>query len=118
MPCNYSEYPSNWKWISKQTIKDAGNKCELCYAPNGEKIFRFKEDKYPWRLASEADLSTLKEMKLKIIKVVLTVHHIDGDKENTSKQNLIALCQKDHLRLDLAKHMMNRTKTKALPIFF
>jgi hypothetical protein len=118
MPYDYKEYPENWKWISEQTIKDAGNKCELCYASNGIYIWRpikgFVTSR-PWYLYDEISGST---ERLRQIKIVLTVHHIDGDKKNISKQNLIALCQKCHLRLDLGKHMKNRTKTKALPIFF
>jgi hypothetical protein len=109
MPCDYKQYPENWKWLSKQIIADAGNRCELCYAPNGEFIVRDKDDAYPWQLAENigdgADYP-------KLTKVVLTVHHINHDKMNSTKQNLIALCQRCHLRLDLAHHMKNRRDKK------
>jgi hypothetical protein len=51
MPMDRSKYPDNWKWLSKQAIADAGNKCELCYAPNGAEVFRFtnKQNRYPWK---------------------------------------------------------------------
>ena len=105
MPCNYKEYPENWKWLSKQIISDAGNRCELCYAPNHELIVRKKDSGYPWQLAENVGDGGDYP---KLTKVILTVHHIDSDKNNSKKQNLIALCQRCHLRLDLQKHMKNR----------
>jgi hypothetical protein len=102
MPCDYKEYPENWKWLSKQIVKDAGNRCELCYAPNGALIHRPKTSEYPWYSVENTRPGD------KIIKIILTVHHIDSDKKNNTKQNLIALCQKCHLRLDLHKHMKSR----------
>jgi len=88
MPIDYKEYHEHWKIISKGTIKKAKNKCELCDAGNG---------KPHWKTGS---------------KVVLTVHHIDGDKDNNNKMNLIALCQRCHLRLDLQKHVRNRKRNR------
>lgn len=88
MPINYKEYHPEWKKISKSIIEKAKNMCDLCNAENGEPH---------WKTGS---------------KVVLTVHHIDGNKQNNSKINLIALCQRCHLRLDLAKHISNRKNNK------
>jgi hypothetical protein len=121
MPCDYRKYDKNWKFFSKQTINDAGNKCELCCAPNGTEVFRPNKHAIsikPWVFLHEIKDTSLIGDLLKKVKIVLTVHHIDGDKENNSKHNLIALCQKCHLRLDLGRHMKNRTRNKALPIFF
>jgi len=85
MPIDYKNYNDNFKWLSKQIRQvRAGNKCELCNATNG---------KPHWKTAS---------------KVVLTIHHIDGNKKNDNLLNLIALCQRCHLRLDLAKHIAKR----------
>jgi 5-methylcytosine-specific restriction endonuclease McrA len=80
MPIDYKNYHPSWKLISKAVRIKAYGKCELCHAENGEKH---------WFTNS---------------KVVLTVHHIDCDKNNNSKHNLIALCQRCHLRLDLEHH--------------
>ena len=116
MPCNYKEYPKNWKWISRQIISDAGNRCELCYAPNGKLIIRWKKDTYPWRLYNPGSDA---EGEVKVTKVVLTVHHIDSDKSNSDKLNLISLCQRCHLRLDLQKHIFRRKQRgKQLPSLF
>jgi 5-methylcytosine-specific restriction endonuclease McrA len=86
MPINYKNYPKEWKIISKAIIKKQDNKCYLCPAENY---------KPHWKTGS---------------KVILTVHHIDGNKKNSSKYNLIALCQRCHLRLDLERHLSKRIK--------
>jgi len=88
MPMNSKHYPKDWKSISKRIILRAENHCELCEAENG---------KPHWKTGS---------------KVVLTVHHINFDKMDNSKYNLIALCQRCHLRLDLARHIANRARTR------
>lgn len=109
MPCDYKEYPDNWKWLSKQIIADAGDRCELCYAPNHEMIVRDKNSGYPWQLAENCGDG---HYYPKLTKVILTVHHIDSDKKNNTKHNLIALCQRCHLRLDIGKHIRNRKQKK------
>jgi hypothetical protein len=84
MPCKYSDYHPEWKVISRSIIFDrAKNRCELCDAENGQPH---------WKTGS---------------KVVLTVHHIRESlgKKNIDPLNLIALCQRCHLRLDLHKHV-------------
>lgn len=110
MPCDYSLYPSDWKWLSKQVIATAKDRCELCYAPNGAVVCRSENaidsDEHPWRFQTDTDAAD----EEKTTKIILTVHHIDSDKTNSKKQNLIALCQRCHLRLDLQKHMINRSK--------
>ncbi|MCQ2911830.1 MAG: hypothetical protein MJ244_06525 [Clostridia bacterium] len=82
-------YPKNWKQISQQTIILAGNQCELCDVKNG-------------------DINPKTGSK-----VVLTVHHLDFDPTNCKEYNLMALCQRCHLRLD-AKYKAYKRKQKEL----
>jgi 5-methylcytosine-specific restriction endonuclease McrA len=89
MPINLKDYHPNWKEISKRIRDRADGSCELCPAEYG---------KPHWKTGS---------------RVVLTVHHIDFDKMNNSDTNLIALCQRCHLRLDLEKHMKKAAETRA-----
>ncbi|GBR73977.1 hypothetical protein NO1_1228 [Candidatus Termititenax aidoneus] len=108
MPINYKEYHPQWKQISKAIVARGKNQCELCGAPNNQIVFRpvkGSELPRPWYFDGEVDDCGYKGCYTKII---LTVHHIDSNKENNSQLNLIALCQKCHLRLDLAKHIYNR----------
>ena len=87
MPMNIKDYHPNWRTISRSIIHDrAQNRCELCDAPNGA---------LHWKTKS---------------RVILTVHHINSDKQNNNPMNLIALCQRCHLRLDLQKHISKRKK--------
>jgi 5-methylcytosine-specific restriction endonuclease McrA len=88
MPCDYKQYPNNWKQIRQDILERADNKCELCPAEN---------HKPHWKTGS---------------KVILTIHHIDGNKQNNNNVNLIALCQRCHLRLDLGRHINNRMQNK------
>lgn len=61
-------YPPNWKEISRECRKRAGDRCIRCNhvndIPSGH---------------------------------VLTTHHFNGDKSNQSWWNLLALCQRCHL---------------------
>ena len=70
-------YPKNWKKISKLIRERAGGLCELCLAQNGK----------PHPITDS--------------RVVLTVHHINNDPTDNRPINLIALCQRCHLRLDM-----------------
>ena len=88
MPCDYSEYPGNWKEIRKEILARAENKCELCGAENG---------KPHWKTGS---------------KVVLTIAHLDQDKENNAKYNTRALCQRCHNIIDLPYRVKRREEAK------
>jgi len=100
MPINKKDYPYNWKKLVIEVKKRAGDKCELCGIKNYSTNPRGKQ-------------------------VILTIHHIDRNKKNNKLINLIALCQKCHLRLDLEMHMENAKKTRQtkkgereLPFFY
>lgn len=69
-------YPKNWKEISQWVRIRAGNKCELCEVHNHT------------------------ERPVTGTIIVLTVHHQDFNPKNNEFWNLIALCQRCHLRLD------------------
>lgn len=85
MPIDYREYHPKWSLISRLIrFKRAGNKCEWCGAENYE----------PHPVTSS--------------KVILTVAHIDRNKNNNRFDNLAALCQKCHLNHDIKQHVTNR----------
>lgn len=63
------EYPAGWKELARQVKEAAGWKCERCGVPHGN------------------------------VPNVLTVHHLDFDKQNIELWNLAALCQRCHLRI-------------------
>ena len=90
MPCDYSKYPANWEWIRSCILARAGNRCELCGAENG---------KPHWKTGS---------------KVVLTIAHLDQDRENNKKYNLRALCQRCHNIIDLPYRIKRRKERKRM----
>ena len=90
MPINYKDYPPNWKKISAFIrFVRANNKCEQCGAEN------------------------YKPNPVTGSKVVLTVAHIyDSNPYNCNGDNLKALCQLCHNRLDAKYRASNRKKNK------
>ncbi|MEN0051219.1 MAG: hypothetical protein AAF806_29410 [Bacteroidota bacterium] len=91
MPINYKDYHPKWTLISRLIrFRRAGNKCEgspkypNCRAMNGE----------PHPITGS--------------KVVLTVAHLDQNRDNNNFSNLRALCQRCHLAHDLGAHIANR----------
>lgn len=85
MPIDYRKYHPKWSLISRLIrFKRANNKCEWCGAVNYE----------PHPVTGS--------------KVILTVAHIDHNKDNNRFDNLAALCQKCHLNHDLPQHVNNR----------
>lgn len=85
MPIDYKNYCKDWKKRSLfiRTYR-AKNKCEFCGCQNKE----------PHPITGS--------------KVVLTVAHLDRNRDNNSFFNLAALCQRCHLNHDKWQHVSNR----------
>jgi excisionase family DNA binding protein len=63
------DYPPDWDEIARQVKEAAGWRCEHCGSPHNPESGH-----------------------------VLTVHHLDGNPANSDPENLVALCQRCHLR--------------------
>lgn len=115
MPINYSKYPSNWKReIVPAILARAGNCCEECGLPNHSTVWavrfniRNEEGRYVlrslwFRVEADAIRETKgEEYRRRVVKVVLTVAHLDHDETNheVKLDRLKALCQACHLRYD------------------
>lgn len=88
-PANRNRYPRDWPEISNRIRFDrARGRCEWCGAVHGSK-----------RLDNGA-------------RVILTVHHLDEHPENCHDSNLVALCQRCHLRADRELHRRNAAATR------
>lgn len=122
MPIDYSEYPSNWLTeIRPRILQRAHNCCEWCGAPNYAIIIRDLHSQ-SWRLISSTEHEWLKSKvrsgythlqaikKLGFTKIILTIAHLNHDKENHQVQDdeLKAACQRCHLKYDHARHIENR----------
>ena len=107
MPIDYKKYPKNWKEIRARILERANNRCELCFAPNKKEVYRIKDYGEFYGMWTWAEFQGWKK-----VKVVLTIHHINGDITDNRDCNLIALCQRCHLRLDMCRHIKNRKKRR------
>lgn len=88
MPCDYKDYPKNWRSeIRPAILERAGNRCEFCGAVNYE---------------DHPDTGS---------RVVLTIAHLDHDLTHNDPANLRALCQRCHNRHDVKHRARNRAKT-------
>ena len=127
MPIRQSErarYPANWKAISKQVREEAGQRCEICNAPNGEIVSRGTGPQAGTYMLDRGDVfcaQTGKHLGLargseycsrSLTKIVLTVAHLDHQPENCARENLKALCQRCHLTYDAAHHARNAAETR------
>ena len=68
-PFKDSVYPADWPAIAQRVKEDASWRCLRCHVAHGP------------------------------VPHILTVHHLDGDKGNGRWWNLVALCQRCHLRI-------------------
>lgn len=114
-PENKHRYPKNWKEISKKIrFERAKNMCESCGVYNNAKGIRLPDGSFqecPPHLATETQAFWCEMNGFKMIKIVLTVAHLDHNPENNDESNLMAMCQRCHNRYD-RKHR-NETRNKA-----
>lgn len=82
-PENKSRYPKDWEQIRNRILLRAGNKCEFCGVEN-----------HSMRLNPKTG---------KVVKIILTIAHLDHIPEHCDPDNLRALCQKCHNTYD-AQH--------------
>lgn len=113
MPCNYKDYPKDWKSkIRPDILKRDGNCCKFCGVENGRVIHRhgvgINEWIY-WPEGMESESWTLDGLKSTLI--VLTIMHLDHNTQNNDYENLAAACQKCHLSYDKNHHKENSRKT-------
>ena len=87
-PENKCRYPKNWKEIRQQILQRAHDCCEFCGRKNH---------------------SIVPNQQGKMIKVVLTIAHLNHTPEDCRPENLRALCQACHNRYD-AKHRAQTRK--------
>ena len=113
-PEEKARYPKDWKTISDRIrFERAGGECEWpkCRAPHGQLIFRDKRNPEEWRWPDSADLGET-DPDSRGVTVVLTVAHLNHTPEDCRDENLMALCQLHHLRLDAEHHQRNAATTR------
>ena len=127
-PENRARYPKGWQAISAEIRRLADNKCEECGVPNGQ--LGGRDERGEWHRAQPTGDNGLRLTwpsegnhgwcddypdKLRIVRIVLTVAHLDHQPENCERANLRAWCQRCHNRYDApirARGIKERRKAK------
>lgn len=91
-PENKNRYPKNWKEIRSAILKRAENRCEFCDVRNYAIVPRIRNGDRV------------------LVKIVLTIAHLDHTPENCDPENLRALCQKCHNHYDAKYRADNRKR--------
>lgn len=91
-PENVGRYPDNWLEIRKKILTRADHRCEQCGVP--DRTYRDNGDGH-------------------VAFIILTIAHLDHTPENCHPDNLRALCQRCHNRLDAPVRAANRKKRLA-----
>lgn len=114
---NKARYPQNWPEISAAIRARAGNVCEECGVANYAIGARRRSDgaflpamptgdnglHLTWPKPGEVwwcGSDDTGKMRTTIIRIVLTVAHLDHQPENCAPENLRAWCQRCHNRYD------------------
>jgi hypothetical protein len=123
-PENRSRYPKNWTEVRASILERAGNCCEQCKVPNGERIARgagedagtfMKDDGSVYEAETGEHLGQCRMSDYEVgrmTNVVLTVAHLDHTPENCDPANLKALCQRCHLAYDAKHHAETARATR------
>ncbi len=112
---NKARYPKDWAEISARIRARAKNKCEECGIENYKLGGRTPDGRFfealptvdnglrlTWPQPGEMASCEGSKHKLRVIRIVLTVAHLDHQPENCADDNLKALCQRCHNRYDRA----------------
>ena len=91
-PENKKRYPANWLEVRWGILKRARSRCEFCGVKN-----------YAWVKRSDPE---------RVIKIILTIAHLDHQPENCDPENLKALCQRCHCRYDRKHRQGNARRTR------
>lgn len=123
-PENRGRYPGDWAAIRTRILARAGNCCERCKAPNLTMIARGEGRHAGAYMTDDAEVidaetgEVLGQCRMsdyavsRMVRVVLTIAHLDHTPENCSDDNLRALCQRCHLRYDAEHHRVNAQATR------
>jgi hypothetical protein len=114
-PENLSRYPADWKAISLRIRSErAGNRCEECGVENHAIGGRLADGTFMPAIGNPS-LGEMAQCEggetLRIIRIVLTVAHLDHQPENCADENLRALCQRCHIRHDAKMKAEGMTMT-------
>lgn len=103
MPYDRSRYPPDWPAISRAIRQRAEGRCECAgecglhrTTPGPRRCVERNGEAARWARG----------------RIVLTVAHLNHDPQDCRPENLKAMCQRCHLRYDVALHRRNASATR------
>ena len=115
LPENKHLYPKNWDEISARIKERDGNACKFCKVPNYSIGYRQKDGQFIHiEQSHQGDIDAMEAIQdgYKIIKIVLTVMHLDHNPENCDDNNLASGCQRCHNKYDAPHRAKTRKRNK------
>ena len=120
-PALKDHYAGDWRLISDAIrFARASGRCEACDRPHRRLIYALADGRWfdPRRQAWRDERGELSPgpqpgdaASLRLVRVVIATAHLDHEPANRDPANLRALCQRCHLRHDLAAHLRQRRVT-------
>ncbi|MBI2313558.1 MAG: hypothetical protein HYU77_13745 [Betaproteobacteria bacterium] len=119
-PEHRAKYGRAWKRIRERILARAKHRCEQCHVPNDAVGYRDEDGAFvrlcfAWRRDIAANAERIEDAQAdgyKVIRIVLTVAHLDHNPEHNDPANLRALCQRCHLAHDQSHHQQSAYMTR------
>ena len=120
-PENRGRYPADWPEVRVRIMQRAHFRCEWdgCDIPHRAEGY-WRRDRWVRmpRALREAGykvgdtVACSDGSQLKVIRIILTIAHLDHTPENCADENLRAWCQRHHLRYDAKHHAQTAYRTR------
>lgn len=126
-PENKHRYPDDWSAIRAAILQRAGHCCEWCKKPNRQMVGVDRAGNWSTETAWYDTKGVLMPDRVfdptaaddeapwgptRVIKVILTIAHLDHTPEHNDAGNLRALCQRCHLNYDKDHHAATARATR------
>ncbi len=106
---------AGWPEIRRQVLAWDRHRCAFCSAPNATAVWRDEATK--WWLQRPPGVVQVDHSGHRLVRIVLTVAHLDGSTDHSDPANLRALCQRCHLRHDARQHADSAARTRAARLY-
>jgi hypothetical protein len=124
MPIDYRNYPKDWPEIRARILERDHHCCKFCGLADHSWIVRSDQDGARYLLLGDNSIFYLGSEPIRaseipdefainpLIRVVLTVAHLDHDVTHSDDANLAALCQRCHLLHDTKQRVASSARTR------
>lgn len=105
---------SGWHELRQRILERAKGCCERCGVRNHANGYRERDGRFvEHECSGDAEAMELHAEGRRLIRIVLTIAHLDHRPANRDPANLLAMCQKCHVTHDAQQHATNAARTRA-----